>query len=276
MKKIIPFFFYSLTLFSVTPSIENSLSFVEQTPPSTKSTNTTSSEAEKNTLLPSVPAKVSDCERPKLPEAHPSNNETAPLPLQHGLLPKPGPQFKIKDPEEKQKDEEDSSSSDHKRSLPLGYHKMGILSGNIVKLSDESSWKIRESDLKIISGWHANHIVSLEPNLHYFSFYNYILTNHMTKQTVFVDLNTPPLECFRFLDVILRLPFQVYIDLSEGPVWESEPQDFDTIKKWRLNDRIIIGRTSYYINDDYSTILINLDQKSHVYARKNIALVFDK
>ncbi|MEM1283559.1 MAG: hypothetical protein AAGG81_08405 [Chlamydiota bacterium] len=133
------------------------------------------------------------------------------------------------------------------------------LGGDMVTLEDGSVWKVRAKDKCKTFNWLAGDSIIILPNHSWFSTYYYVLHNQNTGEDVQVNLVLGPIYNGIYTHWVVAIDYyNQEVCLEDGSIWKISGSDYSTMKKWLVNDTIIIG-----INDSWFSskpnILINVN-----------------
>lgn len=131
--------------------------------------------------------------------------------------------------------------------------------GDTVTLEDGSVWHVREKDQVKTLDWLMGDTVVILPNHSWFSSYQFVLFNQTTGREVKANLLLGPIFNGVFTHWIVSIDLETkQVWLEDGSVWSMASGDKSTLKKWLVNDTVIIG-----INDSWfsskENILINVN-----------------
>jgi hypothetical protein len=136
--------------------------------------------------------------------------------------------------------------------------------GDEVTLEDGSVWKIKYDHRYKTLDWLAGDNILVLPNHAWFSSYYYRLVNQNTGADVETNLFLGPIYNGVYTHWIVAIDyFNNEICLEDGSTWKIAGGDYGRLKKWLVNDTIIIG-----INDSWFSskpnILINVNMLNFV------------
>lgn len=141
-----------------------------------------------------------------------------------------------------------------------------------VELEDGSHWTIDPSHTSTLTRWRLGEAISITPNYNsWFSYgqpaYEYLITNKNTQTYVKAKMHMGPIQFGKNSNWI------VFIDSYSGRVvlqndmeFQVSPSERCLLKKWEINDHIILGNYSSWFSKD-NRILINVEMNNHVRAR---------
>jgi hypothetical protein len=140
------------------------------------------------------------------------------------------------------------------------------LNGDMVTLEDGSMWKVRIKDRYKTLDWLAGDSIIILPNHSWFSSYYYVLLNQNTGSEVRVNLTLGPIYNGIYTHWIVAIDYyNEEMCLEDGTIWSISGSDYSTMKKWLVNDTIIIG-----VNDSWFSskpnILINVNTLTYAAA----------
>lgn len=147
------------------------------------------------------------------------------------------------------------------------HHPIAITAlGDYVTLDDGSGWQVKDKDRIKTLDWLAGDSIIILPNHAWFSSYYYVLHNQNTGNGVQVNLTMGPIYNGIYTHWIVAIDYyNKELCLEDGSVWSISGGDEGTMKKWLVNDTIIIG-----INDSWFSnkpnILINVNMLNNVAA----------
>lgn len=139
-------------------------------------------------------------------------------------------------------------------------------SGDSITLEDGSVWQIRIKDRGKTLDWLSGDSLIILPNHSWFSSYHYVLLNQNTGADIKVNMMLGPIYNGVYTHWIIAIDYyNKEVCLEDGTVWTVSGSDFSTLKKWLVNDTVIIG-----VNDSWFSskpnILINVNMLNYVAA----------
>lgn len=136
--------------------------------------------------------------------------------------------------------------------------------GDIVTLEDGSEWIVKYSHRYKTLDWLASDSILVLPNHAWFSSYYFRLVNQMTGADIEVNLLKGPIYNGVYTHWIIAIDYlNCELCLEDGSIWKISSGDYSTMKKWLVNDTIILG-----INDSWLSskpnILLNVNMLNYV------------
>lgn len=136
--------------------------------------------------------------------------------------------------------------------------------GDIVTLEDGSEWIVKYSHRYKTLDWLASDSILVLPNHAWFSSYYFRLVNQMTGADIEVNLLKGPIYNGVYTHWIIAIDYlNCELCLEDGSIWKISSGDYGTMKKWLVNDTIILG-----INDSWLSskpnILLNVNMLNYV------------
>ncbi|CRX39269.1 cell envelope integrity protein TolA [Estrella lausannensis] len=136
--------------------------------------------------------------------------------------------------------------------------------GDIVTLEDGSEWIVKYSHRYKTLDWLASDSILVLPNHAWFSSYYFRLVNQMTGADIEVNLLKGPIYNGVYTHWIIAIDYlNCELCLEDGSIWRISSGDYSTMKKWLVNDTIILG-----INDSWLSskpnILLNVNMLNYV------------
>jgi len=148
------------------------------------------------------------------------------------------------------------------------FHRPSLVSclGDKVTLEDGSVWQVKNGDKSKTIDWLPCDDVYILPNHSWFSSYYYRLYNRNTNTSVEVNLLLGPIPNGHNTHWVIAIDyFNQELFLEDGSVWRVGSSDKSVMKKWLINDTVMIG-----INDSWFSskpnILINVNMLTYVTA----------
>ncbi|MEC7839135.1 MAG: hypothetical protein VX777_03740 [Chlamydiota bacterium] len=138
--------------------------------------------------------------------------------------------------------------------------------GDRVTLEDGTVWQVRIKDRTKTLDWLIGDSIIILPNHSWFSSYHYVLLNQNTGKEVKVNMLLGPIYNGVHTHWVVAIDYyNKEVCLEDGSVWRISGSDGSTLKKWLINDTVIIG-----INDSWFSskpnILINVNMLNYVAA----------
>lgn len=138
--------------------------------------------------------------------------------------------------------------------------------GDIVTLEDGSEWIVKYSNRYKTLDWLATDSIIVLPNHAWFSSHYFRLVNQMTGADIEVNLYKGPIYNGVYSHWIIAIDYyNCEIMLEDGTLWKVSSGEWSTMKKWLVNDTVILG-----INDSWFSskpnILINVNMLNYVTA----------
>lgn len=162
-------------------------------------------------------------------------------------------------------------------SHPGAFHScysVGIF-GDTIEFEDGSVWTIYPRDAYKTLNWLASDLVVVTPNRSWFSTYNFRLTNQNTGESVESNLTLGPLYNGPFTHWIVAIDYyNNVVCLEDGTIWNMSGFDDSAIKKWIVNDTVIIGINDGWLSYNKPNILINVNMLN--YARCIVGYTGDR
>ena len=146
------------------------------------------------------------------------------------------------------------------------YHKPISISpvGNTVELEDGSIWNIHSRDSQKTLNWLATDILVVTPNHCWFSIYDFRLVNQNTGASVRANLSLGPIYNGLQTHWIVGIDYNNrVIVLEDGSVWNMSYFDDAVVKKWLMNDIVIIGINDGWFAGNKRNILINVNMLNY-------------
>ncbi len=146
------------------------------------------------------------------------------------------------------------------------HHPYGVSPlGDSVRLEDGSGWSISFSDRYKTLDWMTGDDIVITPHHRWFSSYYYKLSNLMTGVTVLANLaKSPDYNGWATHWICALDKDHRRLCLDDGSVWEISLWDSTLLKKWLVNDSVIIGlEDSWFCTNP--NILINASMKETNY-----------
>lgn len=140
--------------------------------------------------------------------------------------------------------------------------------GDLLELEDGSRWIVSLSDRFKTYNWLTSDTLKITPNHTWFSSYYYRVTNLNTNESIEVNLFERPIYNGMFTYWIVAIDyFGSQICLNDGSIWDVSSFDYDILKKWIINDTVILGHNDGFFSYTRPNILINCDTVTYVEAR---------
>lgn len=125
-----------------------------------------------------------------------------------------------------------------------GYHfAIGVTYfGDQVTLEDGSVWNVASWDNWKTLNWLTTDTILVMQNKWLFSSYKFMLVNQNTGKEVEVNLFLGPVYTGVFTHWIVGIDYIAgTVVLEDGSVWQMDYFDYSIMKKWLINDTVIIG-----------------------------------
>lgn len=129
-------------------------------------------------------------------------------------------------------------------------------SGDVIEMDDQSVWSISSSDRQKSLDWLTSDILTIRPNHSWFSSYNYRIKNQSTGASVACNLSLNPILSNPHTHWITAI-YGTRIVLEDGSIWSMSAWDDKIIRKWLVNDVVIIGSNDGWFRSSNPNILIN-------------------
>lgn len=140
--------------------------------------------------------------------------------------------------------------------------------GDNITLEDGSVWSVKGADAPVVLSWLSSDNLVLSPNGSFFSLYDYCLTNQNTAESVRVNLLLRPIYNSAFTHWVVAVDdYDDMVYLEDGSVWSISAFDGNVIRKWLVNDTVIIGINDGWLSSTRPNILINVETMT--YAKAN-------
>lgn len=142
-------------------------------------------------------------------------------------------------------------------------HSLGI-TGETIEFADGSVWIVNARDAYKTANWLLSDLIVVTPNRSWFSSYNFRLTNQDTGVSVQANLSLGPIynsSCTHWIIAIDYYNHIIY--LEDGSTWSMSYCDDSTIKKWVINDTVIIGINDGWQSYSKPNILINVNMLNY-------------
>lgn len=151
-------------------------------------------------------------------------------------------------------------------SHPGAFHRADYISifGDSIELEDGSIWSVRGSDAYKTLNWLPSDLIVITPNHSWFSVYNFRLTNQNTGVSVESNLNLGPIYNGPFTHWIVSIDYyHDVVYLEDGSVWNMSYYDGSIVRKWVVNDTVIIGINDSWLSATRPNILINVNMLNY-------------
>jgi hypothetical protein len=136
--------------------------------------------------------------------------------------------------------------------------------GDTVELHDGSMWSICSEDRPYTFNWLTSDDLVIIPNSDWFSLYTYRIVNQQTGASVRANLALGPIYRGIFTYWIVAIDYiNGQVCLQDGSIWTMSPIDFNIIKKWMINDTVIIGVNNGAFAAIRPNILINVNMNNY-------------
>lgn len=151
-------------------------------------------------------------------------------------------------------------------SHPGAFHRPHYISvfGDSVEFEDGSIWSVHPSDSYKTLNWLPNDLIVVTPNHSWFSSYIFRLTNQNTGVSVEANLTLGPIYDAPYTHWIVAIDY--YYDvvyLEDGTVWNMSYFDDNIVRKWVVNDTVIIGINDSWMSSTRPNILINVNMLNY-------------
>lgn len=169
---------------------------------------------------------------------------------------------------------EDTTSSDERvtnhsmfyTSHPGAFHRPYYISafGDTIEFEDGSIWMVYSGDAYKLMNWLPNDPIVITSNHSWFSSYNFRLTNQNTGASVEANLTLGPIYNGLYTHWIVAIDY--YYDivyLEDGTVWNMSYLDDSIVRKWVVNDTVIIGINDSWLSSSKPNILINVNMLNY-------------
>lgn len=136
--------------------------------------------------------------------------------------------------------------------------------GDPIELEDGSVWSVYSRDAYKTLNWLPSDLIVITPNRSWFSTYGYRLTNQYTGVSVEANLTLGPIynaPCTHWIVGVDYYTNVVY--LEDGTVWNMSYFSESTVRKWVVNDTVIIGINDGWLSSSNPNILINVNMLNH-------------
>jgi len=141
--------------------------------------------------------------------------------------------------------------------------------GDLIQFHDGSEWSVGFFSRGIVKEWASNDLLYIKPKNSWFSYYNYVIQNRTTNESIDVNLVSVPLFPVVYtLEIVNLDPTLKVVQLSDGTLWQINKTDY-AFKYWKLGDRLIVGVNNYWRMDSYVHILINTTYYNNPYCEAN-------
>ncbi|MCB1111460.1 MAG: hypothetical protein H7A37_02800 [Chlamydiales bacterium] len=136
--------------------------------------------------------------------------------------------------------------------------------GGSVTLHDGSCWTIRSWDSHKTLDWLTSDTIVILPNWPHWSTYQFKLHNVQTGKTCEANLTLGPVYNGACTHWIVAIDYTwSEIILEDGSRWKISIFDDSTLKKWLINDTVMIGNNDSFMRPN---ILINVNMLNYVEA----------
>lgn len=142
-----------------------------------------------------------------------------------------------------------------------------------IELEDGSHWGVDPLSSSTVTGWRLGEAISITPNYNsWFSYdkaaYEYYITNKNTQTYVKAEMKMGPVQFGVNSNWIIFIDaYSGRIVLQNNMQFQVDPSDRHLLKKWELNDHIILGNYFSWFSGN-NRILINVEMNNHVRARQ--------
>lgn len=135
--------------------------------------------------------------------------------------------------------------------------------GEQVTLEDGSVWTVSSWDQWKTLDWLTTDTILVMQNKWLFSSYKFMLVNQNTGKEVECNLTLGPIYSGAYTHWIIAIDYlNCEVILEDGSIWQVDPFDYTVMKKWMINDTLIIG-----INESscvyHPNILINVNMLNY-------------
>lgn len=135
--------------------------------------------------------------------------------------------------------------------------------GDSVQLEDGSIWSVSSWDRYKTLNWLSSDTILVAQSSNYFSIYGYKLINVNTGAEVEVNLTLGPIYNSVYTYYIVGIDyFWNEVMLNDGTVWKFFWDD-SVMKKWLINDTVIIGINDGAFSGSEPNILINVSMLNY-------------
>lgn len=151
-------------------------------------------------------------------------------------------------------------------SHPGAFHRANFISifGDSIEFEDGSIWMVYNGDAYKTLNWLPTDLIVVTPNHSWFSAYNFRLTNQNTGASVEANLTLGPIYNGPHTHWIVAIDY--YYDvvyLEDGTVWNMSYMDDSIVRKWLVNDTVIIGINDGWFSSSKPNILINVNMLNY-------------
>ncbi|MEM1283558.1 MAG: hypothetical protein AAGG81_08400 [Chlamydiota bacterium] len=116
------------------------------------------------------------------------------------------------------------------------------LFGEQVTLEDGSIWSVSSWDQWKTLDWLMTDTILLIQNKWLFSSYQFMLVNQSTGKEVECNLTLGPIYSGAYTHWIVAIDYlNCEVVLEDGSIWQIDPFDYTVMKKWMINDTVILG-----------------------------------
>lgn len=137
------------------------------------------------------------------------------------------------------------------------------LSGSI-ELMDGSIWLVSANDAYTPLSWFTSDLLIITPNHDWFSSYNFKITNQSTGEAILVNMYLGPLYSGAYTYWISAIDYSNNIVfLNDGSRWDMSFFDRKIVKKWLVNDTVMIGINDGSLSSYNPNILINVNMLNY-------------
>ncbi|CDR34042.1 hypothetical protein [Criblamydia sequanensis] len=135
--------------------------------------------------------------------------------------------------------------------------------GDQVTLVDGSIWNVRWEHRYKTLDWLVSDTILVLPNHSWFSAYQFRLVNQNTGADAEVNLALGPLYNGIYTRWIIAIDyFNREICLDDGSIWRISPADDLVLKKWVVNDTVILGINDSWFSS-HPNILLNVNMLNY-------------
>jgi len=152
-------------------------------------------------------------------------------------------------------------------SHPGAYHRLSLISagGSQLTLEDGSVWNLCSIDRYKTQNWVSSDCLIVIPGSHYSSYF-YRIVNMTTGTSVDANLYLGPKYKRHGSRWVLNVDYGMNtVLLSDHTLWKVRWRDYSSLKKWLINDTVIIGINPDTLGKD-PNVLINVNTLSYIRA----------
>lgn len=151
-------------------------------------------------------------------------------------------------------------------SHPGAFHRAVNISvfGDSIEFEDGSIWTVYSGDAYKTLNWLPSDLIVITPNHAWFSVYNFRLTNQNTGVSVETNLTLGPIYNAPFTHWITAIDYyNDVVYLEDGTIWNMSYFDDSIVRKWVVNDTVIIGINDSWLSSSRPNILINVNMLNY-------------